>query len=74
MNMGGNYNKFTDIPKRVRNSIQKRIENTVGKYGFTEFRMCATKFIQDVKDEQRLQDEIAEKTQELEELKRKKNG
>lgn len=72
MNLGENYTRYEEIPKRVRNAIQKRIESTISKYGFAEFRMCANKYIQGINEELKLQREIAEKTKELEELKKQK--
>lgn len=71
MNLGGNYTRYEEIPKRVRNAIQKRIESTVSKYGYVEFRMCGNKYIQGINEELKLQKEIIEKTKELEELKKK---
>lgn len=72
MNLGEEYSTYNDIPKRVRNSIQKRIESTVNKYGFIVFRKCANKYINGVGEEIRLQNEIDERTAELDELKKQK--
>lgn len=63
---------YTDIPKRTRNAILARINATVKKYGYEEFRMVAIRLFNENKEKEKLEKEISEREEELRKLKSKK--
>jgi len=67
--MKDEYYTYVDIPKRTRNAMKKRIESAVRKYGFEVFRKCTLKYINEVNQRTKLQQDIEKKERELLELK-----
>jgi len=62
---------YLEVPKRTKSAIKTRINATVKKYGYEVFRMVANRYINDRRDKEKLEKEIAEKEAELKKLKRK---
>ena len=60
-----------EIPKTQKNAIIARIEATVKKYGYNNFRLIANKYISDNREQNKLQKQIKEAEQELQKLKKK---
>ena len=63
---------YTDVSKRARNSINTQVKKLVSKYGFRETRLVINKLFEHKIKQERLQEEIAQREKELNELKRKK--
>lgn len=66
-----NMVRYIDVPKKVRNAIEARINATVKKYGHLAFRLVANKFLSRVSKEHKLELEIQAREEELEKLKKK---
>jgi len=62
---------YKDVSKRALNGITARIRRTIMKYSYQEFKLVATRYINDDTKERLLNKEIAKAEKALQELKNK---
>ncbi len=61
---------YNEVPKRAKNSITIQLEKLIKKYGEKAVRLVSMKNFEKKLKERRLQEEIAKKENELQDLKR----